>query len=274
VPGGLACLARFAFAGDHDGPHGQVVRVILDAFLAVAAVCGDGPWTAPGADDALDSRGELRSVSRIALLHGVVHDDTVVLAGDLGLVAELDGLAEAALCDRPGVRVLQLTGRLAPAGVIPASRCRVWAAIRRVTSSRLARSLTARCSRPRRQPAAASRTPAAASSAALAFAQRSAPRALASSRSASAAARSASPASSPVIRRTVACASSRPSAPRSPSLAAIPCARAPAGRLRSRTRVRVAPPAAWIRRPVAAIRRIAFASSPESVGKRHSPAPP
>ena len=37
-------------------------------------------------------------------------------------------------------------------------------------------------------------------------------------------------------------------------------------RLRSRTLVRVAPPAAWIRRPVAAIRRIAVPSNPESAG--------
>jgi hypothetical protein len=44
------------------------------------------------------------------------------------------------------------------------------------------------------------------------------------------------------------------------------CARLPAARLRSRTRIRVAPPTAWIRRPVAAIRPIALASSPESAG--------
>ncbi len=46
----------------------------------------------------------------------------------------------------------------------------------------------------------------------------------------------------------------------------MPWARLPAARLRSRNRVRVAPPAAWIRRPVTAIRRIALASNPESVG--------
>ena len=47
---------------------------------------------------------------------------------------------------------------------------------------------------------------------------------------------------------------------------AIACARFPTARDRSRSRVRVAPPAAWIRRPVAAIRLTAFANNPESVG--------
>jgi hypothetical protein len=41
------------------------------------------------------------------LLDGVVQDDAVVVVGDLGLVPELDGLAEPALGDRPGVRVVQ-----------------------------------------------------------------------------------------------------------------------------------------------------------------------
>ena len=67
VLGGLAGLARFTFAGDHDGPHAQVVQVILDTFLAVTAVGGDGPGTAPGAaDDPLDGGRELRGIGRIA----------------------------------------------------------------------------------------------------------------------------------------------------------------------------------------------------------------
>jgi hypothetical protein len=37
----------------------------------------------------------------------VVHDDAVGVVDDLGLVAELDGFAEASLGDRPGVRVVQ-----------------------------------------------------------------------------------------------------------------------------------------------------------------------
>jgi len=43
------------------------------------------------------------------------------------------------------------------------------------------------------------------------------------------------------------------------------CARLPAARLRSRTRVRVAPPAAWIRRPVVAIRFIFVVGLDEDV---------
>jgi hypothetical protein len=75
------------------------VQVIVEAFLAVAPVGGDGPGTAPGAvDDPLDSRG----VGRVALFQGVVQDDAVVVVNDLGLVAELDGLAEAAPGARPG----------------------------------------------------------------------------------------------------------------------------------------------------------------------------
>ena len=90
--------------------------------------------------------------------------------------------------------------------------------------------------------------------------------ALASSRSASAAAVSARSASSRFLRRTTSIASSFAAALRVRSFAFRSCARFPAARDRSRTLVRVAPPAAWIRRPVVAIRRTAFASSPESVG--------
>jgi len=45
-----------------------------------------------------------------------------------------------------------------------------------------------------------------------------------------------------------------------------PCAFVPADRDRSRTFVRTAPPAAWIRVTFAPIRRTALASRPESVG--------
>ena len=102
--------------------------------------------------------------------------------------------------------------------------------------------------------------------AAAAWARRSARRALASSRRASLAARSARPASSPVTASTAACLPPVACAARNRSFAAIACARLPAARLRSRTRVRLAPPAAWTRRPAAAIARTARASNPESVG--------
>ena len=45
---GSAGLAGFALAGDDDGADAEVVQVVLDAFLAVAAVGGDGARRAPG----------------------------------------------------------------------------------------------------------------------------------------------------------------------------------------------------------------------------------
>jgi hypothetical protein len=68
------------------------------------------------------------------------------------------------------------------------------------------------------------------------------------------------------LRRATANASSLAAALRVQRFAFRSCARLPAARDRSRTLVWTAPPAAWIRPPVAAIRRTAFASSPESVG--------
>jgi hypothetical protein len=200
----LPGFARFTFAGDHHVAYPEVVEVILDAFLAVATVGGDGTGRAPGAaDDPFDGRGQLRRVGRVALLNSVVEHDPVLVVEDLGFGAELHRLTEAALGDRAGVRVVQAHPPARPIRGDPGD-------------------------------------------------------ALAGLRG--------DLASSPVIRRTVAWASSRPAAVRSRSFAAIACARLPADRLRSRNRVRVAPPAAWIRRPVAAIRRITLASKPESVG--------
>ena len=97
------------------------------------------------------------------------------------------------------------------------------------------------------------------------MARRTARWALTSSRSASGRPL-ASLASSPVLLSTAAVASSRPKAARERSFDATAWARLPAARERSRTRVRTAPPAAWIRREVTAIRRTALASNPESVG--------
>src|ERR1700739_3776704 len=36
VLGGLAGLAGFALAGDHDGAHAEGVQVVVDTFLAIA----------------------------------------------------------------------------------------------------------------------------------------------------------------------------------------------------------------------------------------------
>ena len=67
--------------------HAQIVQVVLDAFLAVAAVGGDGARRAPGAlGDPFHRRRQLRRVGRVAHLDGVVEHDPVVVVGDLGLV--------------------------------------------------------------------------------------------------------------------------------------------------------------------------------------------
>src|SRR6478609_1587560 len=160
----------------------------------------------------------------------------------------------------------RLTTRVAPSGMIPLIRSRACSMIFSVASTSRFRSLTARTSRPRRRPAAASGTPAAANSAASARARLAARRALTSTLRASVMADSASPANSPVILGTPALASSRPSCARDRNLAAMPCALVPADLDRSRTRVRTAPPAAWIRLTFAPIRRNALASRPEPVG--------
>ncbi len=119
----------------------------------VAAVCGDGAGLAAGAsDDALHRWRQLRGVGRVALFQGVVQHDTVVVVDDLGLVAELNRFAQAALGDRAGVTVVQADPPGRPGRGHPAQPLPGWAATRRVTSSSSVRSLTARRSRPRRRP--------------------------------------------------------------------------------------------------------------------------
>ena len=105
---GLSGLAWFAFAGNDDGAHADVAQGFVDLLFAVAAVGGDSPWCPTGAvGDPLDGGSQLWGVGGVALLDGVVQDDAVVVVGHLGLVAELDRLAEAALGDRARVRVVQ-----------------------------------------------------------------------------------------------------------------------------------------------------------------------
>src|SRR5216683_5351696 len=126
--GGLAGLAGFALAGDHHVADSEPVQVLFDGFLAVVAVSGDGPGLGAGPlDDPCHGRGELRAVGRVALLDGVVEDDPVVVVGDLGLVPELDGLAETALGDGPGILVMQADppgrpGRHVPGQPLPGLR--------------------------------------------------------------------------------------------------------------------------------------------------------
>ena len=103
--GGLSGLAGSALARDDDGPHAEVVQVVLDARLAVAAVGGDGARAPAGAgDDPGDGGRELRGVGGVAALDGVVEHDAIVVVEDLGLVAELDRPPQPALRDRAGIR--------------------------------------------------------------------------------------------------------------------------------------------------------------------------
>src|SRR5689334_15122977 len=105
---GLTGWAGWSLAGDDNGPHAEGVQVGLDAGLAVATVGGHrGGWPAGPGGNPGDGRGQLWRVGRIALLDGVVDDDAVGVVHHLGLVAELDRLADAAPHDRAGVTVVQ-----------------------------------------------------------------------------------------------------------------------------------------------------------------------
>jgi hypothetical protein len=227
------------------------VELALDTGVSVAAVGGDRAWRPPGAArDPVNRGSQLRRVRSGAELDVVVEDDAIGVVDDLGLVAELDRLTEAALRIGRASGSLRLTSRVADSGITPASRPWVWMTTRSARSKVVCRSLIARRNRPLRCPAA----------------RRSARLALRTTAAASRIAASAMPASSPVRRRTAVCASSLAAAVRSRSLLAIDRARRPAARRRSREPVRVAPPAALIRSTVRAIVPTALANDPESVG--------
>src|SRR6202165_332243 len=101
-------LGRFAFAGYHDRAHAEVVQGVIDTFLAVAAVGGDGARRAPGSLLAPRDRWrQVRGVGRLAHLGGVVEHDPVVVVGDLGLVAEFDRFTERGFGDRGRIAVVQ-----------------------------------------------------------------------------------------------------------------------------------------------------------------------
>jgi hypothetical protein len=155
---GLADFAGAALAGDYHGADAELVQRVLHGGLAVAAVGGDGAWTPPGpGDDPTDSGREVRTIGRVAALDGVVEHDAVVVVDNLSLVAELHRPAQAALRNWTGFPVVQrLTRRVAPSGVVPDSRWRVWSAIRRVAASSPVKSSTARRGRPWRRPATGS----------------------------------------------------------------------------------------------------------------------
>jgi hypothetical protein len=138
--GGLAGLAGFALARDQNVADHEPVHVVFDGLLAVAAVGGDGPGRLVGPlDDPLHGRGELRAVGRVALHHGVIGDDPVVVAGELGLYPNSTGVPSRPLAIGRASGSCTLTRRVAPSGIVPASRCRACGAIWTVTSSSPAR---------------------------------------------------------------------------------------------------------------------------------------
>ena len=256
-----------ALARDHDSADTQVGEVVFDGGFAVPAVSGHRPGRATGpGSDPLDRRGQLWCVGGVSDMQLVIHDDAVVVVDNLALVAEFDGFTQPALGDRAGIAVVQADhpGRAIgspPGDPLPGLLGDLGGGFQQ------GRQVIDGAGQPTASaPPAASRTPAWASCAALACARRSARRALPSRRCASRVAAWARSASSPVTRCTPSLTWSRPSWLRDRSFAAIPCARFPAARERSRSRVRTAPPALWIRAPAAPIRRIALASNPESVG--------
>ena len=100
--------AGFGLTRDGDAADAEFVQLTLDAGFAVAAVGGDRAWCAAGAaGDPFDRGGELGCVGGVTDLDSVIEDDAVGVVEDLGLVTELDRLAEPALADRAGIGVVQ-----------------------------------------------------------------------------------------------------------------------------------------------------------------------
>src|SRR5207247_482596 len=94
----LAGTTGAALAGNGDPGHAKVGQVLVDGGLAVATVGGDRPWRLAGVgDDPRDGGDQQRRVGWVADHDGVVEHDPVGVVGDLGLVAELDRVADAAL---------------------------------------------------------------------------------------------------------------------------------------------------------------------------------
>ena len=90
--------AGFTLAWDRDAAHPEFVQLFFDAGFAVSAVGRDRAWCTSGAaGDPLDRRGQLRRVGGVSDLDVVIEDDAIDVVHDLGFVAELDRLAQAAL---------------------------------------------------------------------------------------------------------------------------------------------------------------------------------
>src|ERR1700728_1816228 len=103
-PGG----ARFAFGREDDVAHAHLLELVFDCGFSIATVgrhrLGHAPSTLGGASD----RGcEHRGVGRIADLDVVVEDHPVLVVEHLGLVAKLNGFAEAALSNRTSIGIVE-----------------------------------------------------------------------------------------------------------------------------------------------------------------------
>lgn len=71
-------------------------------------ISGHCPWWASGAAaDPFDGGCQLRCICGVSELDAVVQDDTVGVVDDLGLVAELDRLAQSSLADRASVGIVE-----------------------------------------------------------------------------------------------------------------------------------------------------------------------
>ncbi len=265
---GLSSHPRFALAGDHHVADSEALEGIVDPLLPVATVCGDVRGGRP-VRSLIRSPAELElgRVGGIARLDVVVENHSVLVVGDLVLVAELDRLAEPALGDRTGVRIVQADP---PGGAVGGQPRQPLPGLGSDLSGRLEQ-LVQVIDGPGCQPTAtAPRRRVGLTVHALGFGLGPGPpqRPLGVGHQPLGVAdrglgQVGELAGGPPDRgQRLVTARRAAAAQLEPDLVGAPAY----GRDRFRTWVRTAPPAAWMRRVVAAICPIAFASGPESVG--------
>ena len=121
---------------DGHRANAELVEVVFDRCPAVAAVGGHCSWWASGAaGDPLDCWYQLGFVGGVSDYHVVVEHHAVLVVDDLGLVAELDGLAEPPLADRAGIGVME---RHQPGRSVGTSPPRRFSSVRRLRATRSA----------------------------------------------------------------------------------------------------------------------------------------
>ena len=115
---------RFTHCRQYDTADAKIFESSFDLVFHIATIRRHGAWhLAEPRRDPDDRRHKLGGVIRIAHLDVVVDDDAVGIVDELGLVAELDRLAEPALSDRTGIGVVQRDKALRAVGVAPERRC-------------------------------------------------------------------------------------------------------------------------------------------------------